>query len=34
MIDVVEARIADDKEEKRQFEIATKAEIDSNLEKW
>ena len=33
MIDVVEARIAEVSEEIRQFEIATRAEIDSNLEK-
>ena len=33
-IDVVEARIAEVREEKRQFEIATRADIDSNLEKW
>ena len=33
-IDVVEVRLIDVREEKRQFEIATKAEIDSNLEKW
>ena len=33
-IDIVEARIADVREEKLHFEIAAKAEIDSNLEKW
>ena len=33
-IDVVEERLRDVREEKRQFETATKAEIDSNLEKW
>ena len=33
-IDVFKARIADVREEKRQFEIAAKAEIDSNLKKW
>ena len=33
-IDVVDARLRDVREEKRQFEIAAKAEIDSNLEKW
>ena len=33
-IDVVDARLADVRKEKRQFEIAAKAEIDSNLEKW
>ena len=33
-IDVVEARLREVREEKRQFEIAAKAEIDSNLEKW
>ena len=32
-IDVVVARLRDVREEKRQFEIAAKAEIDSNLEK-
>ena len=30
----VVARLAEAREEKRQFEIATRAEIDSNLEKW
>ena len=34
VIDVAETRIAEVREEKRQFEIATRAEIDSNLEKW
>ena len=33
-IDVVETRLTDVREEKRQFEIAAKAELDSNLEKW
>ena len=33
-IDVVHARLRDVREEKHQFEIAAKAEIDSNLEKW
>ena len=33
-IDVVDARLRDVREEKRQFEIAAKAEIDSNLVKW
>ena len=33
-IDVVDTRLRDVREEKRQFEIAAKAEIDSNLEKW
>ena len=33
-IDAVTARIAEAREEKRQFVIATRAEIDSNLEKW
>ena len=33
-IDVVENRLRDVREEKRQFEIAAKAELDSNLEKW
>ena len=33
-IDAVTARLAEVREEKRQFEIATRAEIDSNLEKW
>ena len=34
VIEVVEARIADVREEKQQFEAAAKAEIDRNLEKW
>ena len=34
VIDVVDARLRDVREEKRQFEIAAKAEIDNNLEKW
>ena len=34
VIDVVEARLRHVREEKHQFEIAAKAEIDSNLEKW
>ena len=34
VIDVVVARTAEVREEKRQFEIATRAEIDSNFEKW
>ena len=33
-IDVVENRLRDVREEKRQFEIAATAELDSNLEKW
>ena len=33
-IDVVVARLRDVREEKRQFETAAKAELDSNLEKW
>ena len=33
-IDAATARLAEAREEKRQFEIATRAEIDSNLEKW
>ena len=33
-IDVVAIRLRDVREEKRQFEAATKAELDSNLEKW
>ena len=33
-IDAVAARIAEVREEKRQFEIATRAETDNNLEKW
>ena len=33
-IDVGDARLRDVREEKQQFEIAAKAEIDSNLEKW
>ena len=33
-IDVVENRLRDIREEKRQFETAAKAEIDNNLEKW
>ena len=33
-IDVVDTRLRDVREEKRQFEIAAKAELDSNLEKW
>ena len=33
-IDVVENRLRDVREEKRQFEIAAKPELDSNLEKW
>ena len=33
-IDVVVARLRDVRDEKRQFEAATKAELDSNLEKW
>ena len=33
-IDIVDARLRDVREEKCQFEIAAKAEIDSNLEKW
>ena len=32
-IDVVENRLRGVREEKRQFEIAAKAELDSNLEK-
>ena len=31
---VVETRLADVREEKCLFEIAAKAELDSNLEKW
>ena len=31
-IDVVDTRLRDVREEKRQFEIAAKAEIDSKLE--
>ena len=33
-IDVVDARLRDVREEKRQFETTAKAELDSNLEKW
>ena len=33
VIDVVVARTAEVREEKRQFKIATRAEIDSNFEK-
>ena len=33
-IDVVENSLRDVREEKRQFETAAKAELDSNLEKW
>ena len=33
-INVVENRLRDVREEKRQFELAAKAELDSNLEKW
>ena len=33
-IDAVTARLAEAREEKHQFVIATRAEIDSNLEKW
>ena len=34
-IDVVfAARLRDVRDKKRQFEAATKAELDSNLEKW
>ena len=32
-IDVVATQLRDVREEKRQFEAATKAELDSNLEK-
>ena len=34
VIDIVETRLADVREEKCLFEIAAKAELDSNLEKW
>ena len=34
VIDIVEARLTDVREEKHQFEIAAKAELDNNLEKW
>ena len=33
-INVLENRLRDVREEKRQFELAAKAELDSNLEKW
>ena len=33
-IDTIDTRLRDAREEKRQFEIAAKAELDSNLEKW
>ena len=33
-LDVVDTNLRDVREEKRQFEIAAKAELDSNLEKW
>ena len=33
-IDAIVARLAEVREEKRQFVTATRAEIDSNLEKW